>query len=185
YTRGRKLVLLLLLLAVDGILFEAARTAGPGGRPGAFGRIEQTRLWQTFSAPLRWFVEVFLTEAGAWGDLLVSAALSGAVLLFLLAIVLLLDTHYLESAAATSEKIYNRLQRMRRGEAGAGWREVSGNVRLGLPDFPWWGGVGPIVWRQATTAFRSLGRLALFALIMGPILVGPVMAGNAGFGGRG
>ncbi|MBI1917983.1 MAG: hypothetical protein HYS12_25095 [Planctomycetes bacterium] len=178
YTRGRKLVLLLLLLAVAGILFEAARTAGPGGRPG-FGPIERTDLWRTLSAPLRWFVEVFLTEPGAWEDLLLYTALSGGVILVLLAIILLLDVHYLESAAVTSEKIYTRLQRMRRGEAGAGWRESSGEVRLGLPDFPWWGGVGPIAWRQATTAFRSLGRLALFALIMGPILVGPMMAGNA------
>src|SRR5205085_6227958 len=38
---------------------------------------------------------------------------------------------------------------------------------------------------QATTAIRSLGRLALFALIMGPIVVGPMMAGQAEFGGDG
>jgi len=126
-------------------------------------------------------VEVFLTEPGAWGHLLLYTALSAGVLLFFLAIVLLLDAHYLESAAVTSEKIYTRLQRMRRGEAAGGWREATGKVRLSLPDFPWWGGVGPIAWRQATTAIRSLGRLALFALIMGPILVGPMMAGNAEF----
>jgi len=182
YTRGRKVVLLLLLLAGAGIIFEVSRTAGPGARPGVFGRIEQTWLWQTIASPLRWFVEVFLTEPGAWGDLLLYTALSGGVILVLLAIVLLLDAHYLESAAVTSEKLYTRLQRMRRGEASGGWRESTGKVRLGLPDFPWWGGVGPIAWRQATTALRSLGRLALFALIVGPILMGPIMAGRDEFG---
>jgi hypothetical protein len=185
YTRGRKLVLLLLLFAVAGILFEAARTAGPGSGPGRLGPIERTELWRTLSAPLRWFVDVFLTPAGAWDELLLSTALSVGVLLVPLAVVLLLDAHYLESAAATSEKIYSRLQRMRRGEAGGAWRDATGTVRLGLPDFPFWGGIGPIAWRQSTTAIRSLGRLALFALIMGPILVGPMMAGDTDFGGKG
>jgi len=182
YTRGRKLGLLLVLLAVAGIIFEVSRTAPPGGRGGVFGRIEQTWLWQTIASPLRWFVEVFLTEPGAWSSLLLYTALSGGVIFVPLAIVLLLDAHYLESAAITSEKIYTRLQRMRRGEASGGWRESTEKVRLGLPDFPWWGGVGPIAWRQATTALRSLGRLALFALIVGPILMGPIMAGRDEFG---
>src|SRR5262249_28861927 len=46
--------------------------------------------------------------------------------------------------------------------------------RWGLPSFPFWGGAGPIAWRQATTAIRSLGRLALVALVFLPVMIGPL-----------
>jgi hypothetical protein len=179
YTRGRKLVLFAVVAVGAALLFQANRTAGPAVGRGLFGQLERTRLWQTVAAPLRWFVEVFLVGPYDWGELLRYTGLSLVLIVALLGLVLLLDAQYLESAAAASERIYARLQRMRRGEAGGmGWRGGGGKARLGLPDFPWWGGVGPVAWRQATTAMRGLGRLALFALILGPILVGPLLAGK-------
>src|SRR5207248_11316787 len=94
-------------------------------------------------------------------------------------VVFLLDAHYLEAAATSSERIYTHIQRMRRGEAvGMGWRRGPGKARFSLPDLPWWGGVGPNLWRQLTTALRSLGRLLLFLMVFAPILAGPLVAGG-------
>src|SRR5262249_12261831 len=71
--------------------------------------------------------------------------------------VLTLDAQYLETAAAASAKIYAQMERMRRG---GGVPSVSrpGKRRRSLPMPPWWGGVGPIAWRQATTALRNFAR---------------------------
>lgn len=183
YTRGRKLLLIAVAAGVAVVLFQAGRAAGPGGGRALFRHIEHTSTWQVIATPLRWFVEAFLVEPWQWLDLAHHAGLAAGVVAVLLLLVFLLDAHYLESAAATSERIYTQLQRMRRGEASSlRWSGGSGKARLSLPSFPWWGGVGPVVWRQTTTAFRSLGRLALLVLVFGPILLGPVMAGGAEMG---
>jgi hypothetical protein len=88
-----------------------------------------------------------------------------------------LDAQFLEAAATASERIYTQLQRMRRGEAsGLRLSDGSGKARWSLPVFPWWGGIGPIAWRQTLTALRSLGRLALLVCILGAILAGPLIA---------
>jgi hypothetical protein len=43
-------------------------------------------------------------------------------------------------------------------------------VRWALPSLPYWGGVGPVLWRQLTGAFRALGRLMLALVIVGTVL---------------
>lgn len=183
-TRGRKLLLVALGALVAVALFQAARGAGPGGRA-LFERIEHTPVWKTIATPLRWFVQLFLVQPGDWLDLARYTALAGGVTLVLVLVVFLLDAHYLEAAATASERIYTQLQRMRRGEAGGlRWSGGSGKVRLSLPSFPWWGGIGPVAWRQTVTALRSLGRLALLVLILGPILAGPLIAESGGDGGH-
>jgi hypothetical protein len=45
--------------------------------------------------------------------------------------------------------------------------------RWGLPMLPYLGGVGPILWRQLTTAFRSPGRFTLLLLFLGGIMAVP------------
>jgi hypothetical protein len=64
---------------------------------------------------------------------------------------------------------------MRRGDASFRWGGAA-TAKWGLPSFPFWGGAGPIAWRQATTAIRGLGRLALVALIFIPVMIGPLFA---------
>jgi hypothetical protein len=61
-----------------------------------------------------------------------------------------------------------------------------GPVRWRLPAFPWFGGSGPIAWRQLTNALRnSAGILRLLLLMfatVGPILIAALIRGNpAGF----
>jgi hypothetical protein len=177
YTRGRKLLLAVLVIALAVGLFQGGRLAGPVGARALFERIEDTTLWQVIATPLRWFIHLFLVEPGDWLNLARYTGLAGGVLGVFVLLVFGLDAHYLEAAATASERIYMQLQRMRRGEvSGLRLAGESGKARWSLPAFPWWGGIGPIAWRQTLTALRSLGRLALIVCILGAILAGPLIA---------
>ncbi len=128
------------------------------------------------SSPLRWFFEAY-TAAHLWPDLLQWAGLAALVNLAMVGVVFALDTHYLEASATASARIYARMQRLRRGGMGAGeGLRRGGKVRVSLPMPPWLGGVGPIVWRQLTTALRGADRLLLLLLILGGALVAPMLA---------
>ena len=68
-----------------------------------------------------------LPDALKWA--VVAIAMIGAMLL----IVMRLDAHYLESAAKSGQKVYDRVSRIRRG-GGVAFRATS--ARLRLPMFP-------------------------------------------------
>src|SRR5262249_18381814 len=115
-------------------------------------------------------VETFTAER-VWPDLVQWSLLALAVNAGLMALVIALDAQFLESAAAASERLYARLQQVRAGGAAAlGWRSA-GKVRFSLPSFPWWGGVGPIAWRQLVTAPRTRGPLMFVLILFGPVLM--------------
>jgi hypothetical protein len=44
-----------------------------------------------------------------------------------------------------------------------------------VPGLPFWGGVGPILWRQLTTALRGIGRLVLVLFVLGTVLMAPLL----------
>jgi hypothetical protein len=123
---------------------------------------------------LSWFFDAFLATR-LWPDLAAGAALSLLVNLALLGIVLSLDAHYLESAAAVSARVYARVQRLRRGGLAADAPGGGGKARFSLPALPWWGGVGPVLWRQLTTAVRGLGRLLVVLGVLSFFLVLPLV----------
>ena len=132
--------------------------------------------WKIASRPLRWFFDAFLATR-LWPDLVESAALAALVNLALVGVVFALDAQYLE-ASATASRIYARVQRLRRGGIGSGeGLRRGGKVRVSLPMLPWLGGIGPMVWRQLTTALRGADRLLLLLLILGTALIAPILAG--------
>src|SRR5207237_5526766 len=115
--------------------------------------VEQAPLLQALLTPLRWFIDA-LTAAELWPDLAVAAGLSLMVDVIVLVAVLLLDAHYLETAAAASERAYVRLERIRQmGNVALG--APAARARFALPGLPFWGGIGPLAWRQLLTALRS------------------------------
>jgi Putative ABC exporter len=126
-------------------------------------QVEQSPVIQTLLSPLRWYVEVFISSQ-LWPDLVHWSALVLALNAGLLLMVFyLLDAPYLEVTAAASERMFARMQMMRSGlESLAPPRK--GRVRRSLPSLPWWGGLGPIAWRQLTAASRNWGRLIFFVL---------------------
>jgi hypothetical protein len=134
-------------------------------------RAEEGPVVQTLLAPLGWFMDAFTAER-LWPDLVEAVLLSLMVNGVLLALVFLLDARYLETAAAVSERVYARLQQMRSGGSATPVFRGSGKASFGLPDLPWWGGIGPIAWRQLLAALRALKSLTLFLGVFAIVLVG-------------
>lgn len=118
--------------------------------------------------PFRPFVEAF-TARRVWPDLVGWGAVSAGVDLALLGLVLGLNANFLESSASSSERIYLKIRRAKRGQ---GWDFVPQTLRVGLPMLPWWGGVGPNLWRHLTTVSRSVTKLtSLVVIFAGPVLI--------------
>ena len=89
-------------------------------------------------APFEVFSHAIL--ARTWfPDLLCWSAAAAAIDLGLLAVILKLDADYLESAAAISQKLYERLQRMKQG-GGFAMPASEKAARIRVRPFPWLGG---------------------------------------------
>jgi hypothetical protein len=157
---GARLVTRARMVVLVAILAGALLLLRPLAEHGA-GAVLDTAAWRVLSAPLRWFFETFL--ASTWLDLVSFGALGLLVNLVLLAVVFGLDADYLEAAAAYSSRVYAQIQRLRGGPtiaAGAeGPTAPPPKQRRALPMPPNLGGIGPVVWRQLTTALRSPGRI--------------------------
>ncbi len=134
-------------------------------------------LWQAVSWPLASFFKVLTAQS--WAELpvpvLVGLAVNGLVLLMIFGC----DAAFEEQSAAGSAALYARIMRARGQQvtieplAGAERRR-----RFTLPALPYLGGVGPVLWRQMLTAYRSMGRLAFLSLVLGGMVAVPLMSGS-------
>ncbi len=167
FSLSRRIAAAATAVLAAAILWQAGLAQGQGDLGGLLAKAVHTDVWQTISHPLRYFFDAFLSE-NLWPDLAWNAALALLVDLVLLAVVFGLDAHFLEASASASARIYARIQRMRRVGPSGGSRGAK--AHFSLPMAPWWGGVGPVVWRQLTTATRAAGRLltatAIFSVTM-------------------
>ncbi|MFM8582478.1 MAG: putative ABC exporter domain-containing protein, partial [Planctomycetaceae bacterium] len=87
----------------------------------------------------------------------------GGLLLFdlwLIQAILTLDADFLERSVTASERMYERLKRMQRGQGLVGGKMRS-RVRPPLPPFLL--GAGPIAWRQAVLVLRSVSAWIVLA----------------------
>ncbi|MDB5299679.1 MAG: hypothetical protein JWO87_1342 [Phycisphaerales bacterium] len=174
YARFRR-----LLMVVAGILVVVGlrtwMTEGYSHRQAALERFRDSPVVGTILKPLEPYAQA-MTAAGASALVKWSAY---AVLLNtgLLVLVFLLDSYYVEAAMAASERRYAKIQRIRAGSFLS--LGVSKTATWRLPALPWFGGAGPIVWRQLTSAGRSARGLLLLLLIIA-IGAGPILAGGGG-----
>ncbi|HEY7117258.1 MAG TPA: putative ABC exporter domain-containing protein [Tepidisphaeraceae bacterium] len=178
YTRGRKLVLGLVLLAL--LVAALPLLKSSQGRPGFFQiahTVRTSRVGGILLAPLDVFGRLF-TASSWWPTGLMYLGLALLVDLALMFVVFYLDADYLETSAAKSAALYERLQRVRRGGIMGMARPAKpgAKVRGAVPLLPAWRGAGPIAWRQATAAVRS-SRGMLMILLLLAIGVGPVILG--------
>jgi hypothetical protein len=173
FTRGRRVLLVAVIIVGAVILLQSAGAPARWRSPGLREAATASPIWQTIATPLRWFFEAFLAER-IWPDLIEYASLAMLVNLALLVVVFALDAHYMEASAAASARIYSQIQRFRRGGMAAAGR--GGTALFRIPDLPYWGGVGPLLWRQLTTAARGMGRLALVLGLVGLFVVMPLLA---------
>jgi hypothetical protein len=167
HNRSRKFALGALLLAIVAGLVPIGRELMTLEPIQILQRIEQSPAMRVILMPLSWFVQAFSAER-VWPDLLKWSACSLAVDLALLGLIFALDAQYYESAAASSAKLYARQQRMRRGGGLGLSLELSRKKgkRVSLPMLPWLRGVGPVAWRQITSAQRDIGRSLLVVFIL-------------------
>jgi hypothetical protein len=93
-------------------------------------------------------------------ELLCWGAAAFAIDALLLALVFKLDADFIESAAAISQKLYEKVQRMKQG-GGIVLPTSQKAASFKVPRFPWLRGVGPVAWRQLLMAIRT-SRYALF-----------------------
>jgi Putative ABC exporter len=165
YTRSRKLSLLvvgaLVAAGLAQMLWQTPVTSIPAlalaFRGTWTGRVVLAPF-EVFSAAMlavEWFPELL-----CWG------ALAAAINLGLVAVILKLDADYLEGAAAVSQRIYERRQRIR-ASGGMALPASQKATRLRVPRLPWWGGAGPLAWRQLLMAMRTSQTLIMIFLVFG------------------
>ncbi len=110
YTRARKILLAVVLIVLFlGLGQVAGRVQGRGIREMAAG-LRESKALRVLVAPFEVFTHAIFAEAW-FPDLLAWGAGALAIDLALLALILKLDANYLESAAAISQKVYERLRR--------------------------------------------------------------------------
>jgi hypothetical protein len=160
FNRQRKL--LLLALATLLVIALLPRGQGPLARDAweLLDRLEQSRVIQVLASPFQPPVMAF-TATTLWPELAGWSLVGLAIVLGVAMVILALDAEYYEATAAASTRIYARIRAVRRGTAMS--RPVRN--RLALPMLPWWGGLGPALWRQLTTAVRHPDRFGFLVLL--------------------
>jgi hypothetical protein len=123
--------------------------------------------------PFRPFAEVYTAER-AWPDLIVWAAVALLMEVAMITVLFLLNARYLEAADASSERVYKKIERIRRS-GGAGMLRTPKRAGFSLPMLPLWHGAGPIAWRQMMTARRDVTRMILGLSVIGGMLVPMVL----------
>ena len=174
YNRGRKLIFFLLTLAVAAAFWHSGSLPAADDWHQWANLPERSPIIAVLVAPLRWLVETFTAER-VWPDLVKWATLGLLVNGFLAGLVFALDTHYLESAAAASERLYARLERLRMSGPAAQWGMVTKPPRFSLPSLPSWGGIGPIAWRQLLAAQRGFKGFLVLVVIVSFSLFWPLL----------
>ena len=168
FTRGRKILLALVAVAVALAIFGAVHDGSPLTREAILGWIRGSRAAQVALFPLAVFGQV-ATARRLTVDLPIWVLAAISVDGILLAVVLWLDADYLETAAATSERTYARRMRSRRGQ-GVSSNTISTGMQI--PLLPRTFGVGPLAWRQLTGAVRT-ARTTLILLGLATLLAAP------------
>ncbi len=170
FDRRRKIVIgfLFAVVGISVFVFGKDLLQQPG--PELLDKILDMPVVSVLLSPFRWLVLVATAEQ-LWPDFLLWTGLSLVSNLVMLGIVFSLDAHYLEAAADAGEKIYQRLQKVRRGGMTAAGPRSEKKGRLSIPGFPRLGGLGPLAWRQLISATRNLGWLVILGLYSGFVIV--------------
>lgn len=175
YNRFRKIVLFAVLggLIIGGVLLFQRHSAG-GNVIQTLKAIEQQPVVHRLLTPFRWYSQVL--TARNLGEFWLPALGALGINAGLLALVYFLDAKFLETVSVASEKTYAKIERMRRG--GSPFHHVGQPqiIRRQVPSFPYWGGIGPVFWRQFVTAQRSQRAFLFMIIIMLLSTIGPIIA---------
>ena len=125
-------------------------------------RVSSSPVARILLAPFACFGEAMTVRT--FPDLLRWAAPAITIDAALLCLLLMMDSNYLEAASVASDRRSAHLQRIRGGSfLSIG---ISGDARWHVPQPPFLGGIGPVLWRQITSAVRSSKGLLFLVLIL-------------------
>ena len=178
FTTARKLLL-------GGLIAAAALALGQTASRGLDGPWQETLLQARHSpvaeivlAPFTVFAKIITAER-LIPDALGWVALGAVLVVGIYALAIRLDANYLETAVRVSQRMQER--RRRAVSDGVFAMQSKSVVRSSrLPQPPWWGGVGPLAWRQAIQLLRGSRGAVVLVVIM---VVG--MGAPMAFGARG
>jgi hypothetical protein len=168
-TRRRQLALILIGAIVAMLVFSLGAKAIREMDLATLKRLE-TAPWVTAIKSLFQPFIYTISARRIWPDLFLWGSIALAIDAAVIAAILGLDAQYLEGAATSSERFYAKLERMRSGAPSATSKRKN-QVWKSIPDLPWLGGIGPILWRQLTTANRD------YARAIAPFGIGALLAG--------
>jgi hypothetical protein len=158
---------LILLIAATGWYYADVSS----GLTGVLTQFQASMGGALLLAPFNVFAHIFLSKS-IFPDLFTWATLGLAMNVGLVTVVILLDRHSCEASIAASLERHKRWDRTRR--SGLPWG-ANPLIARSLMQPPMLGGIGPIVWRQMLSAFRSSSNVLLaflaIAIVAGPLLV--------------
>jgi hypothetical protein len=194
YSRGRKLVLGLIVAAIAVAILpqvrqfthaagsevkqslekferEGSGTAPPNPVESVARALDRSPVARVVFSPVVPFVRLFTAQSLQDGLLWCGASL--AIVAGLLLGVLRLDADYREASMAASQRVYERLQRVRRGKLMSQFTggKPGTRRRSRLRMFPYLAGAGPTAWRQLTAALRTSRAMLWFFLLISLTLV--------------
>lgn len=178
YTRARRVIFSVIGVAVFAALLQGIRGAGNTTIMGLLARMRDSTAGKCLLAPFDVFTRTMtaatlVPEFVGWGA--VALAINALLLLF----VLRLDANFFENSIKASQKLYDRMQRARRGGALANAVKAK-DVRWRVPQLPWLRGAGPIAWRQLMVALRSTRGLTILIGIVSLFSIAPILIGGGG-----
>ena len=173
FTRARKLLLGGLMAVAAVALSQAASQGFDGSLLETLLRARHSLAAEIVLAPFAVFAKIITAERLV-PDMLGWAAIGTILVAGVYALAIWLDANYLETAVRVSQKMYER--RRRAMSEGVFARHSKRPVQSSrLPQPPWLGGVGPLVWRHVIQALRGgRGALILAAIVM--VAMGAPMA---------
>jgi hypothetical protein len=164
YTRGRRIALIVLAAVIAAAGAQVAVRHVEGGIVSYVKNFRSTELGRCLLAPFEVFSRTMTAEF-FFPDFLGWAVLALAIDAVLVTLVLRLDTNFLEGSIAASQKLYQKIERMRSGQM---WMNLSKapTGRWRIPLLPNWRGAGPVAWRQLMSALRGSRGIVYFTLAM-------------------
>jgi hypothetical protein len=156
FNRSRKLMLVAIAAMLSAMLLPRGRGALALTGPALLGRLEDSTIINVLTWPFRPAVMAF-TANNLWPELAAWSLRGVAVLLVLGGAIVALEAEFYEATAAASKRVYARLGEARLGRLTS--RPI--RTRWELPMLPWWGGAGPALWRQLSTAAHHPDRIVI------------------------
>lgn len=146
------------------------------GKPlDALETFAQSATGQAIAWPLRPYAATILAP-----DLVAALGPASIALLVNAALAVLairLDAHWLEASAESSQRLATRIAEVRRTGTTSPMPTLTG-VRLPAP--PRLGGIGPLLWRQGTTALRQgLRGLWVIGIVVGVLVLPPLLSSES------